>query len=48
VVGGATIERRTRINRPDDENTRCSVSNVRGQPKDLSQPPFRQQVFDVT
>src|ERR1700730_15936585 len=42
VVGGATIERRTRINRPDDENTRCSVSNVRGQPKDfsqLTQPP---------
>src|SRR6202035_4892431 len=42
VVAGATIERRTRINRPDDENTRCSVSNVRGQPKDfsqLTQPP---------
>src|SRR3984893_17196497 len=42
VVNGATIERRTRINRPDDENTRCSVSNVRGQPKDfsqLTQPP---------
>ena len=37
VVGGATIERRTHINRPDDENTRCSVSNVRGQPKDFSQ-----------
>jgi hypothetical protein len=37
VVGGATIERSTRINRPDDENTRCSVSNVRGQPKDFSQ-----------
>ena len=42
VVGGATIERRTRINRPDDESTGCSVSNVRGQPKDfsqLTQPP---------
>ena len=41
-VVGATIERRTRINRPDNENTRCSVSNVRGQPKDfsqLTQPP---------
>src|SRR6202048_4007303 len=42
VVDGATIEPRIRINRPDDENARCSVSNVRGQPKDfsqLTQPP---------
>jgi transposase-like protein len=31
-----------RINRPDDENTRCRVSSVRDQPKDfsqLTQPP---------
>src|ERR1700732_1750534 len=35
-------EPRIRINRPDDENTRCRVSSVRGQPKDfsqLTQPP---------
>src|ERR1700738_2651746 len=37
VVDGATIEPRIRINRPDDENTRCRVSSVRGQPKDFSQ-----------
>ena len=37
VVAGATIEPRIRINRPDDENTRCRVSSVRGQPKDFSQ-----------
>ena len=36
VVDGATIEPRIRINRPDDENTRCRVSSVRGQPKDFS------------
>src|ERR1019366_6799833 len=28
AVDGATIERRIRINRPDDENTRCKVSRV--------------------
>ena len=42
VVDGATIEPRIRINRPDDENTRCRISSVRGQPKDfsqLTQPP---------
>jgi hypothetical protein len=42
VVDGATTEPRIRINRPDDENTRCRVSSVRGQPKDfsqLTQPP---------
>ena len=42
MVDGATIEPRIRINRPDDENTRCRVSSVRGQPKDfsqLTQPP---------
>src|ERR1700730_3422631 len=42
VVNGATIEPRTRINRPDDENARCRVSSVLGQPKDfsqLTQPP---------
>jgi hypothetical protein len=37
VVDGATIEPRIRINRPDDENARCRVSSVRGQPKDFSQ-----------
>src|ERR1700738_3196341 len=37
VVDGATIEPRIRINRPDDENTRCRVSSARGQPKDFSQ-----------
>jgi hypothetical protein len=36
-VDGATIERRIRISRPDDENARCRVSNVRVQPKDFSQ-----------
>ena len=43
VVDGATIEPRIRINRPDDENTRCRVSSARGQPKDfsqLTQPPI--------
>src|SRR5580704_13496553 len=42
VVDGATIEPRIRINRPDDENTRCRVSRVRVQPKNfsqLTQPP---------
>jgi transposase-like protein len=29
AVDGATIERRIRINRPDDENTRCKVSRRR-------------------
>src|SRR5476651_2234900 len=28
AVDGATIERRIRINRPDDENTRCRVSRA--------------------
>ncbi len=37
VVDGVTIEPRIRINRPDDENTRCGVSSARGQPKDFSQ-----------
>src|SRR5476651_2051710 len=37
AVDGATIERRIRINRPDDENARCRVSRVRVQPKDFSQ-----------
>src|ERR1700688_2327831 len=36
VVNGATTEPRIRINRPDDENTRCRVSSARGQPKDFS------------
>src|SRR5580704_6628736 len=29
AVDGATIERRIRINRPDDENTRCKASSRR-------------------
>src|ERR1019366_3158749 len=37
AVDGATIERRIRICRPDDENARCKVSRVRVQPKDFSQ-----------
>jgi len=37
AVGGATIERRTLINRPDDENARCKVSRASVQRKDLSQ-----------
>src|SRR5664279_1308885 len=37
AVDGATIERRIRISRPDDENARCKVSRVRVQPKDFSQ-----------
>ena len=42
VVDGATTEPRIRINRPDDENTRCRISRVRVQPKNfsqLTQPP---------
>src|SRR5450759_636190 len=37
AVDGATIERRIRINRPDDENTRCKVSRVWGPRRDFSQ-----------
>jgi transposase-like protein len=33
-----TTEPRIRINRSDDENTRCRVSSVRDQLKDFSQP----------
>src|SRR4029077_13107294 len=36
VVDGATTEPRIRINRPNDENTRCRVSSVRDRPKDNS------------
>jgi hypothetical protein len=32
----ATIERRIRINRPDDENARCEVSKASDRHKDLS------------
>jgi len=35
--GRATIERRVRINRPDDENTRCKVSRAWDPLKDFSQ-----------
>ena len=38
VVNGATIEPRIRINRPDDENTRCRVSSVRVSQRFLSTP----------
>ena len=38
VVGGRTIERRTRISRPDDENARCRASRAGDQPNDFSQP----------
>ena len=37
AVDGATIERRIRINRPDDENTRCKVSRAWGPRRDFSQ-----------
>jgi hypothetical protein len=36
AVDGATIERRIRINRPDDENTRCKVSRA-WDPRNFSQ-----------
>ena len=36
VAGGATIERRTRINRPDDANGRCRVSRAWDPRKDFS------------
>src|SRR5450759_1999117 len=41
AVDGATIERRIRINRPDDENARCKVSRVWGPRRDFS--PCMQQ-----
>jgi hypothetical protein len=47
VVGGATIERTTRINRPDDENGRCRVSRARAQPnhhKQLRMDPLHGQL----
>jgi len=37
AVDGATIERRIRINRPDDENARCKVSKAWDPRKDFSQ-----------
>ena len=37
AVDGATFERRIRINRPDDENTRCKVSRAWDPRKDFSQ-----------
>ena len=37
MVDGATIERRIRINRPDDENTRCKISREWVPRKDFSQ-----------
>jgi putative transposase len=38
VVGGRTIERRTRISQPDDESARCRASRAEDQPNDSSQP----------
>src|SRR5208282_1794631 len=37
AVDGATIERRIRINRPDDENARCKGSRAWDPRKDFSQ-----------
>ena len=37
AADGATIERRTRINRPDDESARCKVSRAPDRHKDFSQ-----------
>ena len=37
AVDGATIERRTRINRPDDERAKCKVSRAPDRHKDFSQ-----------
>jgi len=45
VVDGATIEPKTRINQPDDENTRCRVSRVWVQRKEFSQ---RTQLLTLT
>jgi len=48
---GATTERRTRINRPDEGSARYSGSRVRGQPSDFcpSTPPFTtHSTFNVT
>jgi hypothetical protein len=41
AVDGATIEPKTRINRPDDKHAICRASRARVQPKDFSQltPP---------
>jgi hypothetical protein len=50
VVDGATTEPRIRINRPDDENTRCRVLSARAQPKDfsqLTQPPTTRSTSNV-
>src|SRR2546425_1024757 len=41
AVEGATIERRIRISRPDDENTRCKVSRAWDPRKDFSQSTLR-------
>jgi transposase-like protein len=37
AADGATIERRIRISRPGDENTRCKVSRAPDRHKDFSQ-----------
>ena len=39
AVDGAIIERRIRINRADDENTRCKVSRAWGPRRDFSPAP---------
>jgi transposase-like protein len=38
VVGGRTIERRTRISQPADGNVRCRASRAKDRPSDSSQP----------
>src|ERR1700732_5563448 len=45
AVDGATIERRIRINRPDDENTRCRASRVGFSPEISLNPRSRLQHF---
>jgi hypothetical protein len=47
AVDGATIERRIRINRPDDENTRCKVSRAWDPRKDFSQCMQQHNTFNV-
>jgi len=47
VVGGRTIERRTRISRPDDENARCRASRAEDQPNDFSTHAAVYNTFNI-
>ena len=38
VVGGRTIERRTRISQPDDESARCRALRAKDRPNDSFNP----------